>query len=256
MLLDAYQTFNPQNYLTDYYSNVGAENYELLKFFAEAYRDVPFDSVMLEFSGGPTLYSLISASQNVQEIHFSDFLPQNLAEVEAWLSGHNTSVEWDNFFREAMRLEGNLNIDQRAIRDRIALLRNKITRLLNCDAFEPNPLGPEYHQYYDIVAANFVAESITYSKKMWQEVIGHICSTLKPGGTLVMTAIQGAKYYSVNGKHYPAAPVNEVDLVQALVKIGFQPNRIFVKTIPAEIQYESSEKYKGYQGMIFVKARK
>ncbi len=256
MLLDAYQTFNPKNYLTDYYSEIGPENLELLRFFAEAYQDVPSDSVMLEFSGGPTLYSLISASKNVREIHFSDFLPQNLAEVQSWLSGRSATAVWDSFFREAIRLEGNSNVSQSEIRKRMTLLRNKITCLLSCDAFEANPLGIEYRHFYDVVAANFVAESITCSKKMWQEVIAHISSTLKTGGTFIMTAIQDAKYYSVNGKHYPAVPVNEIDLVQTLIKIGFRPNNILIRTIPAEIQREDEENYKGYQGMVFVKARK
>jgi NNMT/PNMT/TEMT family len=228
----------------------------LLKFFAEAYRDVPKDSVMLEFSGGPTLYSLISAAHAVSEIHFSDYLPQNLAEINRWVSGIRKTDIWDRYFEEALRLERRHPVTPEAIEARMALLRQKITNLLCCDAFSPMPLAGNPRQTYDLVAANFVAESITETMPQWQLVIGNICSTLRPGGTLIMTALQGANYYSVSDRNYSAVSITEMDLVQALIRAGFRPNSMLVQTITAETLEHGDDCYQGYQGMIFIKAKK
>lgn len=255
MLLDTYATFEAQNYLEEYYSTIGPENLALLKFFAEAYRDVPKDSVMLEFSGGPTLYSLISAANAVSEIHFSDYLPQNLAEINRWVSGIRKTDIWDRYFEEALRLERR-PVTPESVAERMALLRQKITNLLFCDAFSPTPLEGNHRQAYDVVAANFVAESITESMSQWQSVIGNICSTLRPGGTLIMTALQGANYYSVSDRNYSAVSITEMDLVQALIRAGFRPNSMLIQTITAETLEHGDDCYQGYQGMIFIKAKK
>ncbi len=256
MLLDTYETFEAQNYLAEYYAAIGPENLELLKFFAEAYRDVPADSVMLEFSGGPTLYSLISAANAVSEIHFSDFLPQNLAEINRWVSGIRSTDLWDRYFEQALRCERRQDVTPEAIQQRMDLLRQKITHLLFCDAFSATPLKDNHRQTYDVVAANFVAESITETMDQWQSVVGNICSTLRPGGTLIMTALQGANYYSVSDRNYSAVSITEMDLVQALIKAGFRPNSMLIKTISAETLEHADDNYKGYQGMIFIKAKK
>jgi NNMT/PNMT/TEMT family len=255
MLLDTYETFEAQNYLDEYYAAIGPENLALLKFFAEAYRDIPANSVMLEFSGGPTLYSLISAANAVSEIHFSDFLPQNLAEINRWVSDIRTTDIWDRYFEQALRCERQATTPS-DVQQRMELLRRKITHLLFCDAFSSRPLKDNHRQTYDVVAANFVAESITETMDQWQSVVGNICSTLRPGGTLIMTALQGAKYYSVSDRNYSAVSITEMDLVQALIKAGFRPNSMLVKTISAENLDHADDEYQGYQGMIFIKAKK
>jgi NNMT/PNMT/TEMT family len=256
MILDSYATFEAQHYLAEYYSTIGAENSALLKFFATAYRGLPKNSVMLEFSGGPTLYSLISAAKTVSEIHFSDYLPQNLAEINCWVSGIRQTDLWDRYFEEALRLEGMTDVTPAAVQERMALLRQKITNLLFCDAFSATPLADSPRQTYDVVAANFVAESITRTMLEWQTVVGNICSTLRPGGTLIMTALAGASHYTVSDRNYAAVAISEMDVVQALIRAGFQPNSILVQSIGAETQDNHDDEYKGYQGMIFIKARK
>jgi hypothetical protein len=256
MILETYETFEAQHYLEEYYATIGPENAALLKFFANAYRNLPQGSVMLEFSGGPTLYSLISAAKVVDEIHFSDYLPQNLAEINGWVSGIRQTKLWDSYFELALRREGHTDVTPALIQERMTLLRQKITNLLFCDAFSAQPLMNSPRQTYDVVAANFVAESITSTMQEWQSVVGNICSTLRPGGTLIMTALKGASHYTVSDRNYSAVSINEVNVVQTLIKSGFQPNNIWLDTIEAETQDNHDEHYKGYQGMIFIKARK
>lgn len=254
MLLETYKTFEPANYLQEYYSSVDLENRSLLAFFAEAYKDIDPTAVMLEFSGGPSLYSLITAAAKVKEIHFSDFLKRNVEEIEQWKRFRHRSYLWTSFFKEALIAEGRQEVGVDDILNREDLLSQKLSNFLLCDAFQAQPLGASYHQYYDIVAANFVAESITSSLDVWETVVGNICSTLKPKGTLIMTAIQGASFYCVEGRCYPAVAVTPEKVCSALHRLGFNTHNMVMQQIPAEITDKSAKDYKGYEGMLFIKA--
>ena len=254
MLLESYKTFEPKNYLQEYYSNIDLENRSLLSFFAEAYKEITPNSVMLEFSGGPSIYSLITAASKVKEIHFSDFLKCNIEEVEQWKRFRHRNYLWTNFFREALTAEGKREVSVDDILDREDLLSQKLTNFLRCDAFNQQPLGEKYHQYYDVVAANFVAESITSSLKTWEKIVENICSTLKPNGTLIMTAIQGASFYCVDGQRYPAVTVTPENVLRTLNYQGFDTRNLLIQQIPAEITNTTDKNYKGYEGMLFIKA--
>lgn len=255
MLLESYRTFEPADYLQEYYSNIDLENRSLLGFFAKAYQDLPTDSIMLEFSGGPSIYSMMTAAAKVKEIHFSDFLAKNVKEVALWKQFRHRNFLWQDFFKEALIAEG-VTPTPDAISQRENLLSAKLSNFLRCDAFEAYPLGQQYHQYYDVVAANFVAESITSSLNTWEDVVGNICSTLRPSGTLIMTAIQEASFYCIEGRRYPAVAVSETDVIRVLAQHGFDTRNMLIDRIPAEVTNVADSDYKGYKGMLFVKAKR
>jgi len=150
--------------------------------------------------------------------------------------------------------EGLSEVSTDDILEREELLSKKLSDFLLCDAFNRHPLGQRCYQRYDVVAANFVAESITPSLKTWEEVVNNICSTLKPSGTLIMTAIQGASFYCVENHRYPAIAVTPEDVIRVLSYQGFDVDNLLMRHIPAEITDISAKDYKGYQGMLFVKA--
>jgi hypothetical protein len=256
LLIESYQAFEPTSYLQEYYSNVSQENYELLSFFAEAYATVPKESIMLELGGGPGIYSLISASRHVREIHFSDYLEQNRNAVKTWKKGTGYVQLWQGFFEAALQIEGEADLNIFKIMEREELLREKITTFHVSDAFQSDPVGPSYRGYYDVVAANFVAESITTSMNTWETLVRNICSPLRDGGTLILSSIQGAEYYCINGKHFPAVPISQQDVLRVLTHIGFHPDNIEMVLIPAEASDPDDAHYQGYEGMILIRAQK
>lgn len=241
--------FNPRNYLNHYYSKVDSENDELLKFFIESYQNVNPNSLLLEFGGGPTIYSLITASAKVKEIHFSERLKYNLEEVKLWKEGNVGAFNWDIFIRRALQLEGDARVYQKDIDARAGLMRSKITTFLYCNAFSSHPLRRKYHPFYDVLNVNFVPESITSSKEKWEQALANITSLLKPGGLFVTTALRNAKYYELAERRFPAVDINEEDLKKVLITLGFQRDSIVFRTIKAY-------PYRGYDGMIFLRAKK
>lgn len=249
-----FETFDPKEYLHNYYSRIGSENSGLMEFFVKAYNDIENKNIMLEFGGGPTIYPLITAALKVKNIHFSDYLDQNLNEVRTWLSGSQDAFSWRKFFKKAMRFEGHKRITEKMIAEREQLLKNKMTEILKCNAFRKNPLGKKYNGYYDVINANFVTESITSSKKTWERLVGNLCSLLKDDGVLIMTAIKDAKYYHIGNRKFPATKITEADLIEVLSKLGFKETSFILYSIPAEVQDEELKGYTGYKGIIFLKA--
>jgi hypothetical protein len=89
-------------------------------------------------------------------------------------------------------------------------------------------------QTYDVVASNFCAESITDSLGEWEFFLQNIASLVKPGGTLIMTTLKGAMSYSVGSFKFPAVRIDETDLSRALMKAGFSPTSMTIRSVPAD----------------------
>lgn len=254
---DTFDNFIPRDYLSEYLSHIGPETYNLLRFYVEAYKDVKISSVLLEFGGGPTIYQLIAASKYIREIHFSDYLQSNIAEVEDWKNQKQNAYNWSSYFRTTLELEGETGVTIEKVQERESLLRKKMTKFLHCDAFKENPLGSQdYEGYYDILSMNFVADSITDNLEDWRKVVKNICSLMKKDGILMMAALKGAHYWHVGNRKFPAVFLTEQDVRQFVVELGFHQESIVMQMIDADELDENGEGIQGYQGFICIKASK
>ena len=241
--------FDPMAYLDEYYGDVGPENRALLQFLAEIYRDLPSGGIMLDFGGGPTIYPLISAADRVSEIHFSDFLEANREEVRRWLDRDPRAFDWRPFIRHAIELETGTACSDAAIAEREAGIRSKVTKLMHCDASRTPPIEGVSDQY-DVIVTNFCAESATSEHEQWCQFVHNISSLLKPGGFIVMSALKGARSYSVGPNCFPAVEVSEDDLIELLEEVGFQKKTIDLRVVPAD------RPSRDYEGLLLAAARK
>ncbi len=247
-LLD-WDQFDPAAYLNEYYGDVGAENRALLRFLFDSYRDLPAGGRMLDFGGGPTIYPLISAVAKVDEIHFCDFLASNLKEVERWLARDAAAFDWTAFVREVLELETGPPCSDAAVARREDEIRSKVTQLLRCDASRLHSIdGPE--SAYDVLVTNFCAESATSDRSEWRSFFANIVSLLKPGGTLIMSALSGATSYSVGSRWFPAVDISEEDLFEVLDEEGFKRKTIEIRSVQAD------RPTRDYSGLIFAVATK
>jgi NNMT/PNMT/TEMT family len=241
--------FDPVAYLDEYYGDIGSENLALLRFLAEAYRQLPQGGVLLDFGGGPTIYPLISAVTRVDEIHFSDYLEANLEEVRRWLAADPAAFDWDEFIEKVLELETGKACTNGDVARRASEIRERVTRLIRCDASRrPAIEGPRAS--YDVVLTNFCAESATSDRGTWQRYMANIVSLLKPGGWLVMSALVGATRYSVGAQSFPAVDISEDDLVELLEENGCPREWIEVRRVAAD------RPTRDYKGLMLAVARK
>ena len=240
--------FSPRAYLQEYYSDIGAENLALLQFLARAFREVPTGTMVLDFGGGPTIYTIITAAFQAAEIHFCDYLEANLEEVRQWIRGDEGAFDWSHFIKTALVLEGR-DYSSQSLKTRTEAIRTRITRVMRCDAHLPDPIK-EKHPQYDVLVTNFCAESATDDRDEWRKFVSNIATLLKPSGQLIMSTLKGADSYSVGKETFPAVYIMENDLFQTLTDVGFEQESIHIESVPAD---RSS---RHYQGLMMTTARR
>lgn len=248
---NGFEAFNPRSYLEEYYSSLGFENEELLRFFADAYRGSAPDSMkVLEIGGGPTVYQLISLAPFATRIHFTDYLQSNLDEVISWKNGDEQSFDWDRFIETALKSEaGSETVTSMDIGLRRDLLRRKLVSFQGCDVHAEQII--ETDETYDLVSTNFVAESVSTNKGAVAAIIKKLHARIKPGGVLMMTGLLGAAYWHAGEHTFSAVPLTEDDVLNMLHSEGFVIK--IMRTIPAQFN-EDDPDFQGYSGIFMVKA--
>lgn len=238
--LEPYSHFEPQEYLEEYYAQLSEENAFLLDFYHETYRRMPADLSVLELGGGPTVYQLLSASRCAREILFTDFLEANRREVERWLEGETGVFDWIQYLERVASLESDLDADGLAAR-----LRACIRRVAPCDLTRENPLEPDVRNDFDIVSSAFCLEAVTQDPADFTSFLQRIRALLKPGGSLVAVLVRDSRAYKVGRHFFPACPLNEAALAEALRGNGYRD---------VQIQTLETDRSHGYTGIMAVVA--
>lgn len=95
--VDNNSSFPAEDYLQRYndpLSDPQGVHEEFLKAYHRFYQQCPPEitsssAVLLEFGGGPTVHSLISAAPHIKEVVFSEFAEKNRVEVLKWKNKEN-----------------------------------------------------------------------------------------------------------------------------------------------------------------------
>jgi len=244
-----YASFDPLRYLQEYYADLGDENLELLRFYVDVFRNIPAKGVMLDFGSGPTIYSLIAAVTKVKEIHIVEYLQANRLELRKWLQRDRGAFNWRPFIQTTIAMEQHGRCSTFDIARREAQIRNHVTYIGQCDVRQCPPIsGPQLA--YEVVSSNFCSECVTDNLEEWRFFVTNIASLVKPGGVLLMTALQGATSYSIDSMHFPVVRIDEQDLRQVLKELGFFPHSIMTRSVPAD------RPGRHYEGLMFASAIK
>jgi len=254
--------FRPEEYLETYYPvlpeasvfgnaetprGVSEENLALLRFYAKTQKELRSTDKalsMLEVGGGPTIYQLISLSKLASRICFTDFLRPNLQAVENWIRT-GSDKRWVSYIRMALQYEcgrvptaREIMIREQELKRKISLARYDVLR----DRFFAT--APEK---FDLVSSNFCAECVSQSKTLWFQALKNMSKRISEGGYLVMTALRMASTYNIRGHVLPSTPIDEEDLLMALLDLGFSNIDVSSKDCLGKNKYN---------GMIYVLARK
>ncbi len=235
-----YQTdFKPREYLGRFYKEPDPEDRFTIKFMIETLRTISPDLRILELGGGPTLFVVATVAPYAKEIHFCDYAEANLKEVELWLNNSPKAFNWYPYIQMVLEEEG-VAVTSQAVKERAALMRNKVTRLMVCDAVAKEPLGKCVDQPYDLVVAQASTDAAAKTVSEWQNVIKNIANTLiKPGGWLLISVITGTKGYIVGDTCFEVPPLTDANIYDGFIKAGFSPNTFQLETMntPGDREY-------------------
>ncbi|MCE9596652.1 MAG: methyltransferase domain-containing protein [Spirochaetia bacterium] len=241
-----FQEFSAQDYLEEYYASIGEENALLLKFMHETYSILPPSHSLLEVGGGPTLYQLISASNRVDHITFSEYLEVNRNAVQAWINNAPGAFNWDPYIEFVLKLE-NSPAGVKDVEARKAQLKSKIKEVTSYNVFDEPPLTDGL-KTYDIIASNFCLEGITHSFEQFTSFFRRMNGYLKPGGWMVLCMVKNAREYRVKDLYFPACAVDEQIMENVLKDNGM--DSIHIETIP------TVDPEQGHHGMLMIRGQK
>ena len=212
VVLSPWDSWSPQDYLADYYRIVEPDEIETIRFISQVSRRLKEPANILVFGCGPTLHHVFPIAPYASEIHLADYLPTNLDEIRAWIEQRAPYHDWSAFVRYTLQCEGVAEPDHDDVVAREEMVRRKITRLVQADAGDFDPLGCNGRESYPVVVSCYCADSATDNKDIWRRYMANISSMVAMEGFFVTAALRRATYYKVGERYFPSADVDERDL--------------------------------------------
>jgi hypothetical protein len=238
--------WEPAEYLAGYYRTVEPDEVATVAFLVDAIRHAEAGRPVLFFGVGPTLHHVFAAAETASEIHLGDYLPANLAEIRRWIRREPGAHDWRPFVRYTLQCEGISHPTDDEIAAREDLTRTKITRLVRVDARHPRPVD----RHYATVISPYCADSATADRTTWLLFMRHITGLVQPGGLFITAALRRCRGYTVAGKTFPGADVDEHDL-RAALRPEFDPLDGSI-----QVRETSQDATHGYSAIVLCRARR
>jgi NNMT/PNMT/TEMT family len=175
---------------------------------------------------------MLSLCREVDEIVVSDYLADNLAEIQLWLDRAAHAHDWTPFARDILAAEGTAPTQSR-IRQRESLLRSRVKELAAVDLRSPRPLCPATpygasieQPHFDVVTSFYCADSATPSVEEFHCMIANMATLIAPGGSFIGSFLGGCRAYSVGTRWLPSANLDADDIASALGRSGMTVNEL------------------------------
>ena len=235
MKFSHWDSWSPTEYLKNYFSKLGQESFEHLKFLVRELKKFEGTAKkrILDFGSGPTIFAGLAAVPYASEIHMCDFLECNLDEIRKWFSRKDGAFNWQFYTEEILKIECQEICPENAVK-RVQDLRRKTTGIFLADASFTHPVLTSKPTRYPIVISSFCAESATHSRNVWQMYMKNIFNTVEDSGSLLVAALRNCRFYRSGKKIFPSANINEHNLKDVLEEGGFDMNNLVieVKEVP------------------------
>lgn len=244
MTLSAFDptAFSAREYNQSYFSTVMQDERLLLRWLAtsgvthliDADTNLrrPGQRSLLDVGSGPTIHHMLSLCREADEIVVSDYLAENLAEIQLWLDGGDHAHNWTPFTRDILAAEGTTPTRSR-IRRRESLLRAKVKKLVSIDLRSPCPLYPAMpgeasigQPQFDVVTSFYCADSATPCMEEFHSMIANMATLVAPGGSFIGSFLGGCRAYSVGTRWLPSANLDANDIALALGQSGMIVNEL------------------------------
>jgi len=224
--------FDARKYLQRYFLAPSEEDRFTLRFWIEQIRHLPPGVRVLEYGGGPTLYSVLALARQASSIHFSDYVPAALTEVRRWIAGEPDAHDWRPYVHHILHLEGSQN-GTVGVAAREQALRRAMTHLSECDATTADMLS-EPRPPYDVIAAHHCLDVAARDFADFKRMVRHLSGWLTSGGLFLLSITTGTLKYTVEGMVYDCLDLTRDQVGESLVEAGMDPQRIAFAEMPIQ----------------------
>jgi hypothetical protein len=240
--------FPARDYLTKYYSEVGAENEAFMHSILDYLADTrPRTANVIEVAGGPSLFGMMALAAHRRRpflrVTFTDIGEPNLAEVAEWLDGGPNRFDYSELGQWMQATTG--------------VAPDELAQTLRSSRWELVPFDWRYdppdawRSAYDLVACHFFAESSTANETEFVEMLARAAELGRPDATVLMSFITQSSGWRVGGRDYPSFPVDAGNIGGYLERAGIRLEHTAMQTVAAD----RPDTDPGYDGLMFVAGR-
>ncbi|XP_067681417.1 indolethylamine N-methyltransferase-like [Haliotis asinina] len=216
-------SFEPETYLSTYYSDpspnpaVGDMMTFGLTQFQQAFASGQIKGRLLDFGTGPTITSIISASEYCESILLAEFSPPNRNFLKQWQSGE-LKHSFAKFLDYVLKLDGKGD----SVADREAIMREKVSGIIPCDIRKENIFAPCFISSVDVITSSLCLESVARSIAEYESQAARLASVLRPGGHLLLFGCIGGSFYTVGTHRFSSFGMTSSELQAAWTKAGME----------------------------------
>ncbi len=199
--------FDPKRYLDEYYSSEEQGDSDIAissRMSSWLKRTNRIFASSLDVGCGPVLQYPFSYSAFSERIDLADYLDNNLAEIQKWLSQASDAHDWDPLLRGVLKQQG-IPLDE--LEECKKQFRQRVGKLRHCDLRQELPLGEA--ATYDLVTSFFCAECVGLTLDEWKTIKSRILGLVAPGGSVFFAAVRNCTSYQILGKWFPVVPITE-----------------------------------------------
>lgn len=191
------------------------------------------DFKVLDYSCGPTIANVISASRVATEIVLVEYTKEGRAAIQQWLDKDPNAFNWSPYFKYVVQtLEGETTT---AAKQREGQLRTILKAVVHCDIAQDPPIEKDHQGPYDVVISYLCITNGCKTSDDFLKAVSKLARLVKSGGYLLLCVIEpeqksgSTTYYNIGNKIYSALAVDRA-FVQSSLERDFQ--EITVESIP------------------------
>ncbi|XP_078496145.1 nicotinamide N-methyltransferase-like [Lissotriton helveticus] len=189
---------------------------------------------LIGLSYGPHIYYTLPACEYFNKITFACSEDKSIQEIQKWLKNEPDALDSSRIIKKICELQGSGDTWV----EKEHMLKRKVQQLLKHDVMSSNPLSPIIHPQADCLVLAHCLEHFVTDKKTYCEALKNVSSLLKPGGTLIMSALLEATFYTCGDFKFPVLCLDDDFLKDAIKGAGYviQENYIYLRV--AESLYD------------------
>uniref|UniRef100_UPI00358EA3B7 indolethylamine N-methyltransferase-like n=1 Tax=Myxine glutinosa TaxID=7769 RepID=UPI00358EA3B7 len=219
---DYHKYFNAKEYNKMYYTNIeghvgahGAMMECVIRFYHKVFSQGVRGQRLLDVGSGPTIYQVLSACENFEEIYLSDYIEQNRQQLQCWLEASPDAFDWNHIIKYVCKLEEN----EVSWEEKAAKLRKRVRAVMHCDVRHDPPLDTD-RAPFDCIISSFCLEAACTDEKNFIDAVTHLAKLLKPGGLLLTVVTTGREFYIVGKERFVFGFVMTEDLARHAMEVA------------------------------------
>jgi len=229
--------FDPRQYLTDFYSTLEGdfEEGESLNFRLKTI--IEFSGKLpnkieraLDFGCGPLVEGLMSVAEKIQSAVLSDYVSENLKEIEKWMANTDDCFSVRPF--SGVHAEATGSTPEKIE----AALRSSFKGTMSCDILAEEILPLNKGNLFDYIFTALCIESCCTTKADYDNGIKKLSKLLTPGGFAIQYCVLHQTEYELRNVKRSVLPITFEDAKDAWVKAGcvIVESRYFPNIVPED----------------------